>query len=29
MLEPGGRPTREQLKVQQEFIEDHCKAPVR
>lgn len=29
MLEPGRRPTREQLKVQQEFIEDHCKAPVR
>ena len=29
MLEPGRRPTREQLKVQQEFIENHCKAPVR
>jgi hypothetical protein len=29
MLEPGRRPTREQLKSQQEFIEAHCKAPVR
>lgn len=29
MLEPGRRPTREQLKNQQEFIEAHCKAPVR
>lgn len=29
MLEPGQRPTREQLKIQQEFIESHCKAPVR
>lgn len=29
MLEPGRRPTREQLKNQQEFIESHCKAPVR
>jgi|APHig6443717817_1056837.scaffolds.fasta_scaffold43424_2 hypothetical protein len=29
MLEPGRRPTREQLKVQQEFIESHCTAPVR
>lgn len=29
MLEPGRRPTREQLKVQQEFIESHCKVPVR
>ncbi|HEX9206615.1 MAG TPA: DUF4124 domain-containing protein [Steroidobacteraceae bacterium] len=29
MLEPGHRPTREQLKTQQEFIEAHCKAPVR
>jgi hypothetical protein len=29
MLEPGNRPTREQLKTQQEFIEAHCKAPVR
>jgi len=29
MLEPGKRPTREQLKNQQEFIEAHCKAPVR
>jgi hypothetical protein len=29
MLEPGRRPTREQLKTQQEFIESHCKAPVR
>jgi hypothetical protein len=29
MLEPGNRPTREQLKAQQEFIEGHCTAPVR
>ena len=29
MLEPGRRPTREQLKIQQEFIESHCKVPVR
>jgi hypothetical protein len=29
MLEPGRRPSREQLKNQQEFIESHCKAPVR
>ncbi|MGL6224365.1 MAG: DUF4124 domain-containing protein, partial [Steroidobacteraceae bacterium] len=29
MLEPGRRPTREQLKGQQEFIESHCTAPVR
>jgi hypothetical protein len=29
MLAPGKRPTREQLKNQQEFIEAHCKAPVR
>lgn len=29
MLEPGRRPAREQLKTQQEFIETHCKAPVR
>lgn len=29
MLQPGKRPTREQLKNQQEFIEGHCKAPVR
>jgi hypothetical protein len=29
MLEPGRRPTRDQLKSQQEFIEAHCKAPVR
>jgi hypothetical protein len=29
MLEPGRHPTREQLKNQQEFIEAHCKAPVR
>lgn len=29
MLEPGRRPTREQLKVQQEFIESHCRIPVR
>ena len=29
MLGPGRRPTREQLKTQQEFIESHCKVPVR
>lgn len=29
MLEPGQRPTREQLKTQQEFIESHCTPPVR
>jgi hypothetical protein len=29
MLEPGRLPTRDQLKTQQEFIEAHCKAPVR
>jgi Domain of unknown function (DUF4124) len=29
LLEPGRRPTREQLKTQQEFIESHCTAPVR
>jgi len=29
MLAPGRKPTREQLKVQQEFIEAHCTAPVR
>jgi hypothetical protein len=29
MLETGRRPTREQLKTQQEFIESHCRAPVR
>ncbi|HET7202851.1 MAG TPA: DUF4124 domain-containing protein [Steroidobacteraceae bacterium] len=29
MLAPGRRPTREQLKTQQEFIESHCKVPVR
>ena len=29
LLEPGQRPAREQLKLQQEFIEDHCTAPVR
>jgi hypothetical protein len=29
MLEPGHRPTRDQLKTQQEFIESHCTAPVR
>jgi hypothetical protein len=29
MLEPGRRPTRDQLKTQQEFIESHCTAPVR
>jgi hypothetical protein len=29
MLQPGRRPTRDQLKTQQEFIESHCTAPVR
>jgi hypothetical protein len=29
MLEPGRRPTRDQLKTQQEFIETYCTAPVR
>lgn len=29
MLEPGRKPTRDQLKVQQEFIETYCSAPVR
>jgi Domain of unknown function (DUF4124) len=29
MLEPGRKPTREQVKTQQEFIESHCTAPVR
>lgn len=29
MLAPGRRPTRDQLKTQQEFIESHCTAPVR
>jgi hypothetical protein len=29
MLEPGSRPSREQVKTQQEFIESHCTAPVR
>jgi Domain of unknown function (DUF4124) len=29
MLEPGRRPAREQLRIQQEFIDAHCKAPVR
>ena len=29
MLEPGQRPTRDQLKTQQEFIETWCKLPVR
>lgn len=29
MLAPGRRPSREQLKTQQEFIESHCKVPVR
>jgi len=29
MLEPGRRPSREQVKRQQEFIESHCTAPVR
>ncbi len=29
MLEPGRKPTREQLKTQQLFIETHCESPVR
>jgi hypothetical protein len=29
MLAPGRKPTRDQVKVQQEFIESHCTAPVR
>jgi hypothetical protein len=29
MLEPGRKPTREQLKAQQLFIERHCESPVR
>jgi hypothetical protein len=29
MLEPGRKPSREQLKTQQEFIEAHCETPVR
>ncbi|HET9694821.1 MAG TPA: DUF4124 domain-containing protein [Steroidobacteraceae bacterium] len=29
MLAPGRRPTRAQLKSQQEFIESHCTVPVR
>ncbi|MGI9246520.1 MAG: DUF4124 domain-containing protein [Steroidobacteraceae bacterium] len=29
MLEPGRRPTRAQVKAQQEFIEAHCESPVR
>jgi hypothetical protein len=29
MLEPGRKPTREQLKSQQLFIERHCESPVR
>ena len=29
MLEPGQRPSRDQLKTQQEFIESHCTSPVR
>jgi hypothetical protein len=29
MLEPGRRPSRAQVKTQQEFIESHCTAPVR
>lgn len=29
LLEPGRKPTRAQLKAQQEFIEAHCTAPVR
>jgi hypothetical protein len=29
MLEPGRKPTRDQLKTQQQFIETHCEAPVR
>ena len=29
MLQPGQRPSRDQLKMQQEFIESHCTSPVR
>lgn len=29
MLETGRRPSRDQVKTQQEFIESHCTAPVR
>ncbi len=29
MLEPGRKPTREQLRTQQLFIETHCESPVR
>ncbi len=29
LLAPGAKPTREQLKAQQEFVENHCTAPVR
>lgn len=29
LLAPGRRPNREQLKTQQEFIETHCRQPVR
>lgn len=29
LLEPGAKPTREQLKSLQEFVEAHCTAPVR
>jgi hypothetical protein len=29
MLQTGRRPTRDQLKTQQEFIESHCTSPVR
>lgn len=29
MLSPGATPTREQLKAQQDFVDQHCTAPVR
>ena len=29
LLSPGARPTRDQLKAQQDFVDQHCTAPVR
>jgi hypothetical protein len=29
LLAPGAQPTREQLKAQQDFVDQHCTAPVR
>jgi hypothetical protein len=29
LLAPGAKPTREQLKAQQDFVDQHCTAPVR